>query len=189
MPINNILISERLILRPLQEEDLHSFAKLNADPKVMEYFPKLLTMEESYHSLSALIKRFDQNGWGYWAVELKYNHEFIGIIGLNRPDDTLPCSPCVEIGWRLMSSFWGNGYAVEGAKAALDFGFDVLNLDEIVAFTYEHNNRSQRVMQKLKMKHHDEYFNHPLLAEGHRLSRHILYRLTRADWHFCRKSL
>src|SRR5262249_31823228 len=89
-------------------------------------------------------------------------------------------TPCVEIGWRLAAEYWNRGYATEGARAALDFGFKILQLEEVVSFTVPGNIRSQRVMEKIGMTHSpSDDFDHPLLPEGHPLRRHVLYRIGR----------
>jgi RimJ/RimL family protein N-acetyltransferase len=103
---------------------------------------------------------------------------FAGLIGLSAVDFEASFTPCVEIGWRLASPYWGHGYATEGARAALAFGFERLGLPEIVAFTVRANLRSIRVMEKIGMVFSEE-FDHPGIALGHPLRRHVLYRMTR----------
>ena len=72
--------------------------------------------------------------------------------------------------------------AIEAARAARNFGFAALGLDEIVAFTVPSNTRSRDVMIRLGMKHAvDEDFDHPRIAEGDPLRRHVLYRLVRSQ--------
>ena len=105
------LDSARLRLRPWRDSDLPAFAALNADPQVMRYFPALMTAEESRAQAERIRAFMQQHGWGLWAVEVKGGAPFIGFVGLARPGDDLPCSPCVEIGWRLAAAHWGNGYA------------------------------------------------------------------------------
>ena len=84
--------------------------------------------------------------------------------------------PAVEIGWRLARKYWGKGLATEGAQAAMRYGFETLRLREIVAITAPNNVRSRRVMDKIGLKHHPEFdFDHPRIAEGHPLRRHVLY--------------
>lgn len=151
---------------------------MNADPRVMEHFPKLLTREESDSRIDSNERHFEQHGYGAWAVEVPGVAPFIGFIGLSVPQFQSPFMPCVEIGWRLAADFWGRGYATEGARAAVEFGFKQLSLPEIVSFTATANERSRRVMEKLGMTHDPaEDFNHPLLPQGHPLSHHVLYRL------------
>jgi ribosomal-protein-alanine N-acetyltransferase len=119
---------------------------------------------------------FDAHGWGLWAVEVADTNTFIGYVGLWTPNwDTA----LVEVGWRLAKESWGNGYATEAARAAVDDGFDRLGLDEIVSFTAVDNIRSQRVMQKIGMTRNPaEDFDHPNIPVGHPLCRHVLYRIT-----------
>jgi RimJ/RimL family protein N-acetyltransferase len=84
----------------------------------------------------------------------------------------------VEVGWRLSREQWGRGYATEGARAALSFGFETLTLGEIVSFTVPANLRSRRVMQRLRMTHDPaDDFDHPGLPVDHPLRRHVLYRI------------
>lgn len=174
------LETERLILRRWRPSDLKPFAALNADPRVMEHFPSTLTEDETALMIQSLEDRFDKNGFSFWAAELKATQEFIGFVGLNRPGYETPFTPCVEVGWRLAYEHWGKGYAPEAALATLEYGFEKMNLDEIVSFTSESNLNSQRVMQKIGMTCDPEGgFDHPTLPVGHPLRRHVLYRIRR----------
>jgi 3-dehydroquinate dehydratase/shikimate dehydrogenase len=175
---NNLLVTERLILRAWSTEDFAPFAKLNADPKVREFFPSVLTTEESNREATRHSKFIEENGWGLWAVEVPGVAKFIGFIGLLQVNFQAPFTPAVEIGWRLDYDYWGKGYAVEGAKACLKYGFETLRLPKIVSFTTVTNIRSRHVMEKIGMKHHpEEDFDHPLLNSDHPLKRHVLYSL------------
>lgn len=119
---------------------------------------------------------FQEHGFGLWAVEIPGVATFAGFVGLSVPRFEAHFTPCVEIGWRLAAPYWGRGYATEGARAALEFGFDHLHLDQIVSFTVPDNVRSRRVMEKIGMTHDPaDDFDHPNLPEGHRLRRHVLY--------------
>ena len=125
-------------------------------------------------------KRMSRDGFGLWAVELKTTQDFIGFIGLNVPGDPLPFSPCIEIGWRLAFDYWGRGFAQEGARAAMAFGFDTIGLREIVSFTTLTNFRSRHVMERIGMTHDpQDDFEHPRLPERHPLRKHVLYRKLR----------
>jgi ribosomal-protein-alanine N-acetyltransferase len=173
-----VLRTERLILRPWRDEDLPPFAALNADPRVREHFPACLTRAESDASAEKIRAAFDVNGYGLWAVEVPGGPPFIGFIGLAEPSFTAPFTPCVEIGWRLAQVAWGNGYATEGARAALSFAFGPLGLAELVSMTTPGNTRSRRVMEKLGMRRDEaDDFDHPNLPPGSPLRRHVLYRL------------
>lgn len=172
--------TERLILRQWRAEDFAPFGQMNADPVVMEYFPKLLSREESDGFAAKFKGLIEKNGWGLFAVEIKETGEFIGFVGLNPVDYDTPFTPAVEIAWRLARPYWGKGYATEAAQAALRYGFETLGLAEIVAFTTEQNSRSRAVMERLGMERDpEEDFDHPKLPAGHPLLRHVLYRLKR----------
>jgi RimJ/RimL family protein N-acetyltransferase len=174
------LRTERLLLRRWRAEDREPFAAMNADPRVMEHFPATLSREESDAQVTGIEARFAEREFGLWAVEVVGVTPFAGFVGLTVPRFSAPFTPCVEVGWRLAAEHWGHGYATEGGRAALDFGFDVLGLSEIVAFTVPENVRSRRVMEKLGMtRDPSDDFDHPVLPAGHRLSRHVLYRIAR----------
>lgn len=175
--------TERLILRPWREADREPFFALNSDPRVMEHFPALQTRAQSDAGAARLSAFIDENGWGLWATEVIGGAPFIGFIGLQRPRFEAHFTPCVEIGWRLAFEHWNRGYATEGARAALRFGFDELRLDEIISNAVVANERSRNVMRKLGM-HHDpaDDFDHPLIPAGHRTRRHVLYRLSREEY-------
>ena len=147
--------------------DFEPFAKLNADPEVMHFFDAPLTRELS----DALAKRAErgiaERGWGLWAAEVVESSRFIGFVGLAEPRFDAHFTPAVEVGWRLSRNQWGNGYATEGARAALAFAFDELGLDEVVSFTSVVNERSRRVMERLGMTHDPtDDFDHPSDEHG-----------------------
>lgn len=170
--------TRRLILRRWRDDDLAPYAALNADRRVMEHFPSVLSREESDAQAARIRKHWDDHGFGLWAVEVAGGAPFVGFIGLQHVPFAAPFTPAVEVGWRLAFEAWGNGYATEGASAALEHGFGPLGLREIVAMTVPSNERSWRVMERLGMKRaHGEDFDNPRLPEGHRLRRHILYRV------------
>jgi RimJ/RimL family protein N-acetyltransferase len=175
------LETDRLYLRQWQESDRLPFAALNADPKVMEFFPNPLdraASDEMFDRIQALIA---DRGWGFWAATEKTTQQFIGFVGLHIPSAELPFSPAVEVGWRLAHAYWGRGYAPEAAKAALQFGFARLQLPEIVAYTTVSNQRSQSVMKKIGMTPDPLTFEHPALPAESPLRTHCIYRLTREN--------
>jgi RimJ/RimL family protein N-acetyltransferase len=160
-----VIETPRLILRPWRESDREPFARMNADPRVMEFFPARLSREES----DALMDRVRSE---LLAAELRDTGEFIGWIGLSVPTFEAHFTPCVEIGWRLAAEHWGRGLATEGARAVL-----ARAEGEVVSFTTVGNLRSRRVMEKLGLTHDPrDDFDHPRLPEGHPLRRHVLYR-------------
>ncbi|CAI0712978.1 GNAT family N-acetyltransferase [Serratia ficaria] len=176
------LRSDRLILRPWRDEDVPAFAALNADPQVMRYFPAVMSAEQSHAQAAGIRHVMRQRGWGLWAVEVKRGAPFIGFVGLAIPAGDLPCSPCVEIGWRLAAAHWGKGYAGEAARTALACAFERLQLPEVVSFTAERNLPSRRVMERIGMRFDGETFLHPRLPAGHPLQKHVLYRLSKQQW-------
>ncbi|MGW7681936.1 GNAT family N-acetyltransferase [Kribbella sp. NPDC054772] len=177
------LTTDRLLLRQWRDADRDPFAALNADPAVMEHFPALQTREQSDGLIDRNIAALDERGWGLWAIEVRDTGVFIGFTGLNLPTFEAHFLPAVEIGWRLAKGAWGNGYATEAARAALAVGFGPAGLDEIVSFTTTTNLPSQRVMQRIGMVHDEAGdFDHPRIEQGHRLQRHVLYRISRAQW-------
>jgi RimJ/RimL family protein N-acetyltransferase len=174
------LRTDRLLLRRWRPSDREPFAAMNANPLVMEHFPKRLTREESDATVERIAAHFEEHGFGLWAVELPGAAPFIGFVGLAHPRFEAHFTPCVEIGWRLADEHWGRGYATEGAKAAVAYGFE-LGLGEIVSMTVPANVRSRRVMEKIGMTNDPaDNFDHPQLPTGHPLQRHVLYRLKRA---------
>lgn len=170
--------SARLSLRQWKQSDYPAFARLNADPEAMHYFPAPLNRSES----DALARRcqsfIEAHGWGLWAAEERATGQFIGFIGLHIAPAALPFAPCVEIGWRLAKAHWGTGLATEGAAAALQYAFDTLNMTEVVSFTSIHNVKSEAVMQRLGMHRETTTFAHPSLPPDHWLSEHCLYRVS-----------
>ena len=178
--------TERLLMRRWRPEDLGPFADMNADPRVMEYFPAVLEQEDS----DALAARADAHladqGWGLWALEVAAGGDrgsFVGFTGLAVPSWEAAFTPCVEVGWRLPRWAWGRGYASEAARSALRVAFVDLHLEEVLSFTAMSNERSQAVMRRIGMTRDLEGdFDHPNLPLGHPLSRHALFRLSSADW-------
>jgi RimJ/RimL family protein N-acetyltransferase len=177
-----LLRTERLRLRGWGPGDLEAFAALNADPQVMRWFPSLLTPAESDARAAAIQRSFSQDGFGFWAVETD-DLPFAGFIGLQRPAYEASFLPAVEIGWRLDPRVWGRGLAVEGARAALAFGFDEVGLDQIISVAPRANAPSLAVMRRLGMRcDPGEDFDHPALADHPIIRRCALHRLDRAEF-------
>ena len=173
--------TERLLLRSWRDGDIDAMHAISSDPVVMEHFPRPSTWEET----ADLVVRHRGNlAWGQpglFAVEtLAEPGTLIGFVGLAVPGFEARFTPCVEVGWRLAVAAWGQGYATEAARAAVRHGFDVLGLEEVVSFTSTTNLRSQAVMRRLGMTHDPaDDFEHPRVAPGSPLRRHVLYRLTK----------
>jgi ribosomal-protein-alanine N-acetyltransferase len=173
-----MLETERLFLRRWKDSDREPFAAMNADPRVMEFFPGCLTREESDAFIERIESHFENHGFGLFAAELKADGSLIGFIGLHAATFQAHFTPCVEIGWRIAVPYWNKGLATEGAREVIRFAFERLRLDRIVSFTVPENVASRRLMEKLGMTCNPaDDFDHPRLPEGHRLRRHVLYQL------------
>lgn len=180
MPDAPELLTPRLLLRHWHPADGEPFAALNADPEVMEHFPHLLSRAESDAFAARAEAGLAARGYGLWAVEERASGRFLGFTGLNPVAFEAPFvdGPTVEIGWRLRRDAWGRGYAQEAARAARDYAFAGAGLRELVSFTSTTNLRSSHVMERIGMTHDPaDDFDHPRLPPGHRLQRHVLYRL------------
>lgn len=177
------LQTSRLRLRTWREEDLPDFAALNADPRVMRYFPSCLSREQSDALAERIQVHFQQHGFGLWVVERSGCPGLIGVVGLLQVGFQAAFTPATEIGWRLAAEHWHHGYASEAAAAALHCAFSELERDQVVSFTVPANRPSMRVMVRLGM-HRDASgdFLHPRLPEGDPLRRHVLYRLSARQW-------
>jgi RimJ/RimL family protein N-acetyltransferase len=173
-----IIETPRLILRDWRDSDVEEWVRMNADPHVTEFFVKEYPREVSEASALAIREQLGRNGYGWWAVEVRGGASFAGVIALQEVPFQAPFTPANEIGWRFSSTHWGKGYATEGARAALRFAFDELGWPEVVAFTAASNIRSRCVMERLNMTHDPrDDFDHPKIEPGHRLRRHVLYRM------------
>jgi ribosomal-protein-alanine N-acetyltransferase len=181
--LRQALTTKRLVLRRWKHSDRAPFRSMNADPRVMEFMPALLTTEESDRMMERIEDHFEQHGFGLFAIELLESGLFAGFVGLAVPEFTARFTPCVEIGWRLAREYWGQGLATEGAREVLRHAFTDLGPDEVVSFTVPGNLRSRRVMERLGLArdaHGD--FDHPKLPEGHPLRPHVLYRMGSEQW-------
>ena len=178
------LRTRRTLLRQWKDADLPAWAAMNADPEVRRHFPSVQTEDEALDEAGRARALLRQRGWGFWALQIAGVMPFAGVVGLLVTGFEARFVPCVEVGWRLARETWGRGYASEAAAAAAQFAFERLELEEIVAIATESNAPSRRVMERLGMRHDPAGgFDHPRIAEGHPLRRHVLYRLARKDFH------
>ena len=144
--------------------DLNAFAEMNADLRVMEFFPSPWSFEESRAAFERINDEFAGRGFGVYAME--YAEEFAGIVGLWVPSFEAYFTPTVEILWRLAPRFWYRGLATEALRRFWDMAFKILNLQEVVAFTATQNQQSIRVMERLRMKRDAEpFFDHPGISD------------------------
>jgi RimJ/RimL family protein N-acetyltransferase len=156
---------------------------MNADPEVMLHFPKVLDRAASDRYMDKIEYCFSRNGYGLWALERRDNGDFLGFAGLSWLTFEAEFTPAVEVGWRLNRSAWGNGYATEAGRAALEHAFRIADIDEVVSMTTHDNLRSRAVMERLGLIHNPaDDFAHPNLSPDHPLSSRVLYRISKASW-------
>ncbi|HAU0926962.1 TPA: GNAT family N-acetyltransferase [Legionella pneumophila] len=178
-----ILETKRLFLRTFQEKDVESLIAINQDPKVMQFFPAIPTREETIAFIDKIISHQEEKNFSLYAAEIKNTGEMIGFVGLFTATFQAHFTPAVEIGWRLSSKHWNQGYATEAAKAVLDYAFRKLDLGEVVSFTSVLNKPSIRVMQKIGLHTNSEDdFDNTKVPLGSQLIRHVLYKLKRAEY-------
>lgn len=176
-------VTERLVLREWCDDDLEPFAAINADPLVMKHFSGTKDRTGSDELVGMIRSHFRTFGFGLFALERRSDSSLLGFTGLAAIPFTAHFTPAMEIGWRLGSQYWGRGYATEAAEEVLRFTFDDTDLDELVSMALPANIASIAVMERIGM-HHDpaDDFNHPAYPVGHRLCRHVLYRLSKDEW-------
>lgn len=170
--------TERLVLRPFREADRAPFAEINADPRVNAWFGGPVDRAASDASLDKANAHIARHGYGFWAAEHKKDRRLIGMIGLNRIEADPPLGPMVEAGWHLSAEYWGQGLAVEGARAAVDWGRARLDVAEILATTALANLRSQAVMRRIGMVAQPaRAFVDPQFPDDHPLRWRVVYAI------------
>ncbi len=169
-----IFKSDRLGFRNWLETDIPLMAKINADPEVMRFFPNTTDYEQTANHAKKMHNQFLEKGYCYFAVDQLSDGAFIGFIGLSYQNYEASFTPCVDIGWRLSQSAWGKGFATEGAKKCLEYGFNRLNIKEIKAVCPVVNVPSENVMKKIGMQK-ELVFDHPALGEFPNIEQCVLY--------------
>ena len=177
------LETDRLILRDWKDDDIDAFARMNADPIVMEYFPRRLDEKATARLVGRFQDHFEKHGYGPYALELKKTSEFIGFVGLHQVEFEAHFTPAVEIAWRLDYGFWGQGYATEAANAVIENAFEKLGLKEIVGYAVHDNEAALHIMEKVGMKRDEKGdFDYPNLSKESPLGKFVLYRLKKKDF-------
>jgi RimJ/RimL family protein N-acetyltransferase len=170
--------TERLLMRRWREADREPFAVLNGDPQTMVYFPSTLDRAGSDALVDRIEQRFEEQGFGLWALEISETGQFIGFTGLNPMPPDVPGAGGMEVGWRLARQAWHHGYATEAARAAVGVAFEGARLTELWSMTAVLNEPSQAVMRRLGMTEVAR-FEHPRVPAGHRIQPHVTYHLDR----------
>lgn len=165
--------TERLLMRRWHASDRAPFAAMNADPEVMRHFPRPMTREESDAFVGRIEARFEEQGFGLWALVPLGGDGFLGYTGLNPMPEGVPGAGGMEVGWRLARHAWGHGYATEAARAALRVAAEA-GLPEVWSMTAVSNLRSQAVMRRIGLREYG-FFDHPAIPTGHPLRPHVLF--------------
>lgn len=169
-----IFTSERLGFRNWEQADIENLFEINSDRKVMEFFPNIVTKQQTVEFVERMKNQYANKGFCYFAVEKLENQEFIGFIGLSEQTYKADFTPCIDIGWRIKSSEWNKGFATEGAKRCLNYALNDLKIEKIYSITPKVNIKSELIMTKIGMTKLYE-FEHSLLTDNERLKICVLY--------------
>lgn len=173
---NYLFTSDRLGFRNWLAEDLPTMAQMNADSEVMQYFPSTHSKERTQQFIERMQLQYAERKYCYFATEKLETKELIGFIGLAYQSFKAPFTPCTDIGWRLSKEHWNHGYATEGAKRCLQYAFQELSLEKILATAAAINRPSINVMEKIGLQF-DYEFEHPLLLDFDRIKTCVLYSI------------
>ncbi len=161
--------TERLLLRGWREADLDPYADLAADPEVNRFLGDPMDREQAWRSIATFIGHWQLRGYGLWAVERKSDQQLLGRVGLWRPEGW----PGIELGWTLARHAWGSGYATEGARAAMSWGWDTLGLSELISVIHPQNAKSMQVAERIGMNRDREYLLRGSIPT-------VIYKITRS---------
>lgn len=174
--------TDRLILRPPVDADRDAIFAINGDPEVYGWLAGTGTRAESDATVDRILAMIAEHGFSFWAVQRKADGAILGLAGLLAMGPDLPVGPALEVGWRFARCAWGQGYATEAARGAVDWGFATQPADEIIAITAHSNVRSQAVMRRIGMvRDPARDFLHPKLAADHPLRPHVTFSLKRGS--------
>ena len=172
--------TERLILRRWCQADATPFHAMGQDAEVMRYLGPPMSLEDATATVAGVNAQIDANGHAFWAVERRSDGAFLGFCGIKIGPPGTPIETDLEIGWRLARHAWGQGYAREAAAASLAWAWANTEAPRVTAITVPGNSASWGLMIRLGMTRvEDGDFDHPALAEGDPLRRHILYAIAR----------
>ncbi len=167
-------------MRRWQDSDREPFAALNGDAVTMRYFPSTMDRAASDAFVDLIEKRFADQGYGLWALEIVETGQFIGFTGLNPMPADVPGAGGLEVGWRLAKHAWRHGYATEAAQAAVDVAFHGLGLPEIWSMTAVLNEPSIAVMRRLGLTEYAR-FEHPRVPASSPVRPHVTYHRVRPE--------
>ena len=159
------LTTERLTLRGWRDDDLDAYAAITADPEVMRFMGGPLDRADTWRQMAFIAGHWELRGYGLWVVERE--GELIGRIGLLNPEGW----PALEVGWLLGRQAWGNGYATEAARAAVDYAWRELDVEQLISLIAPDNAASAAVAGRLGMRATDDYDLRGTHVVIHRLDR------------------
>jgi RimJ/RimL family protein N-acetyltransferase len=154
------LTTPRLLLREYRTADFDAFAANMAEPEATRFLSGVVDRRTSWRKFAAATGTWVLDGTGWWALELRATGEVVGEVGAFHRDGY----PDFELGWNLYRRFWSQGFASEGARAALDFTFDGHRARRVVAHIKAENRASVAVSEKLGMTYERDvdFFGEPI---------------------------
>lgn len=171
-----ILETKRLILREMNDSDLSALCKILQDKEVMYAYEHAFSDEEAKNWLNNQYKRYNDKGFGLWAVILKSSGKMIGQCGLTMQN--IPEKQVLEIGYLFQKAYWHQGYAIEAAIGCKDYAFQVLNAKEVYSIIRDNNISSQNVAKRNGMVPYTEFTKHYYEID----MPHIVYRITKEEY-------
>ena len=162
----------RLILRMLRDSDIDAYAEMVGDAEVMRYIGDGRPLDRSmaWRNMATMAGHWSLRGYGLWAAEERHSGLLVGRIGFWNPEGW----PGFEVGWMLRRSFWGKGYATEGARAALRYAFTEWEQPQVISLIRPENAASIRVAERL-----GERLVESIDLKGQTA---LVYRITRQEW-------
>ncbi len=166
------LETERLLLRPFRDDDIDAYAAMCADPDVMRFIGarSVLGRDDAWRQMAMFVGHWQLRGFGMWAVEERASGSLVGRVGLHFPEGW----PDRELAWTLARPYWGRGFALEAAQAALAHAFGPLGWRRAISLIDPDNRRSIRLAERLGERFEDE-----VTVRGYHLS---LYVIQRDSW-------
>jgi ribosomal-protein-alanine N-acetyltransferase len=177
MPMKIFAETRRTILREIIMEDVNPFFEMDSDPEVHKYLGTrpVENRDQIVETIHYVRQQYIDNGIGRWAIVDKSTNQFIGWTGLKLVKDLINNrTNYYDLGYRLIRKYWGQGFATESAKASLHYGFDTLNLNEIIATVNCENTSSNVIAGKLGFTLSETFYLHEL--------KHNWYKINKDEW-------
>ena len=166
-------VTERLILRPITQDDFANWRSILSDAETMKHYPAPYDDAGVQRWISWTLDNYDRYGFGLWAIILKDTGEFIGDCGITMQSingQTLP-----EIGYHIHKAHWRKGYASEAARCCMAYAFDTLGFPAVYSYMTDSNAASYGVALKNGMKLVETY-------EDAAHVKHRVYAITLQEW-------